>query len=116
MPTDNGPTASQSAAIAADLKAIGDRIRSPEGLGRAVIEFALTNATTMGTLNGDILEIPAVATVSLPPPTPPMAADEPTGTFTEVETCHEVCISVLGHHLYCWTQCHTETHSTVLPG
>jgi hypothetical protein len=105
-------TDEQRQQIHAQLLAARGRANSPEGMGWAIVNYALTNATIEGNLNGNQFELPMVVSISLPPPPPAASSTADTHSFSEVETCHEVCVIVLGHQVYCWSQCHTEIVST----
>jgi hypothetical protein len=105
MSTSSKLTPEMRSALDQQFHAIRDSANSPEGLGWAIVNYALTNAASQGTLNGDRLEIPMVASISLPPAQPPAGS---TDAFAEVETCHDVCVSVSGVELFCFQRC--ETH------
>lgn len=94
--------------VAEQLLAVRNAMRSPSGLGEALVDFALTNASRFGTFQDDHFDIPAVYSIT------PVELDlDFTPAEFESETndpmvCHEHSVSVFGVSVYSWVRCHTE--------
>jgi hypothetical protein len=117
----NELTDEQRQSIAVQLRTLRDRGNTPEAMGWAIVDAVLSRAATMGTLNGDHLEVSGMITVSLPyeqevvltpAPATPGSTDEPIHGVSVSITCTRTCSSIFGVEVLCVDDCHTTTVTT----
>jgi len=104
--SSTAPTTNEG--LAADLVRIRNSITTPEAVGRALTYFVLTEAVTRGKqIDANTFELPMTITTTIERP----ATDSGSTHETTTETCAHHSLSILGHEVVGWTECHT-THSS----
>ncbi len=100
MATKNVTGTPQQQQALAKFGAIRDGLQTPEALGRALVNFLLTEGPSQGTFSksGSEVQIPLTATMSVPGVA---GADG----LVASDTCSSLCITAFGHEIICMQAC-----------
>ena len=95
-------------ALAAELVRLRNASTTPEAVGRALTYFVLTETVRRGTqIDANTFELPMTVRTTIERP-----ATDAGGTHsTTTETCVHHSISLFGHEVLGWSECHT-THGS----
>ena len=97
-----GLTDAQTDSINSALVAARDQLHTPDDIGRAVVDYVLTEAASRGTFaaDGNSVEVPLTARLTVPSPT----EDDDSGHT-------KLCITAFGHEIICMEATVSSHHS-----
>jgi hypothetical protein len=105
-PPADGPATNE--ALAADLIGLRNALTTPEAVGRALTYFVLTETVRRGKqIDANTIELPMTITTTIDRP----ATHSDSSHSTTTETCVHHAISLFGHEVVGWSECHT-THGS----